>query len=165
MKQAIQIILFTILAFAAPVVLVFAVLAALFVNPFSNSSPPPIAEGQITEKDWHHWDDGGRKLTAVLTRRFPIGTNEATLKSTLLAQGFHFAKLPPPENCVPPGQSAPVGVIFYHCLSPDRKKALERTLEYIWGRFPCSQSLLVEWSVDDRGEIANVQGYYHGVCL
>src|ERR1700687_1664071 len=69
--------------------------AMLVVTLFANSSPPPVAEGQITGNDWLRWDDGSRKFTAVLTRRFPSGTKEAALKSTLLAQGFHFPAPPP----------------------------------------------------------------------
>jgi hypothetical protein len=164
MKQAFQIILLAVAVIAIPWSAPIAIFFVFFANPFTNSAPPPIAEGQITPEDWTHWDEAGRKFTAVLARRFPSGSNEATLKSTLLAQDFHFPK-PPPTNCLPPGQEAPIGVVYYRCLTSDAMKALERTLVYEWGRFPCTKSLSVQWSAGDRGEITNVRGSYYGVCL
>jgi hypothetical protein len=138
--------------------------AAIIVTMLFNPGPPPIAEGQITSSDWLHWDEGGRKLTAVLERRFPNGTPESDLNAVLLKQGFHSIP-PPPADCLPPGRSAPVGVVYRTCLTADEKEKLERTLEYRWGDGVCAEYVQIWWSVDDRREITHVQGSYYGACL
>jgi len=138
--------------------------AAIFLAMLSNPGPPPIAEGQITSNEWMNWEEGGRKLTAVLERRFPIGTRESDLKSVLLTQGFRPVP-PPPADCLPPGQVAPLGVIYNTCLTADQKEKLERTLKYTWGNGVCSEFVQIMWSANDRGEITRVQGSYYGVCL
>jgi len=138
--------------------------AAIIVTMLFNPGPPPIAEGQITSNEWMHWEEGGRRLTAVLERRFPNGTPESSLKSVLLKQGFHSIP-PPPADCLPPGQVAPVGVIYLTCLTADQKEKLERTLKYTWGNGVCSEFVQVMWSADDGGEITHVQGSYYGACL
>jgi hypothetical protein len=138
--------------------------AAIILTMLFNPGPPPIAEGQITSNEWMHWEEGGRKLTAVLERRFPNGTPEFDLKSVLLKQGFHPVP-PPPADCLPPGQIPPVGVIYRTCLTADQKEKLERTLEYTWGNGVCTEFVQVWWSVDDRHDITQAQGSYYGACL
>jgi hypothetical protein len=138
--------------------------AAIILTMLLNPGPPPIAEGQITGNEWMHWDEGGRKLTAVLERRFPDGTPESDLRSVLLRQGFHPVP-PPPADCWPPGQDAPIGVVHYTCLTADQKDKLGRTLQYTWGDGVCSQFVRVMWSSDGRGTVSQVRGTYHGACL
>jgi hypothetical protein len=82
----------------------------------------------------------------------------------LLKQGFHSIP-PPPADCLPPGRSAPVGVVYRTCLTADEKEKLERTLEYRWGDGVCAEYVQIWWSVDDRREITHVQGSYYGACL
>jgi hypothetical protein len=125
---------------------------------FSNSHPPAIAEGQITEDDWEHQNVAGQKLTDVLKRRFPIGTTEAVMKSTLLGQGFKLPA-PPPRDCVPPGQIVTIG--HMGCPTYD----VNKILLYHWGLIPCGETVTVEWTVDDSGGITSVRGGYYGVCL
>ena len=126
----------------------------------ANSQPPAIAEGQITAADWMHWDDGSRKLTAIFERRFPVKSSEVALKSTLLEQGFK--PLPPPRpDCLPQGQRAPIGKVFTSCPTHD----LSKVLQYRWGGLPCSQTITVDWTTGDRGEITHVSASYSGACL
>ncbi len=140
--------------------LVAAILLAMLLNP----GPPAIAQGQITGADWNHWEEGGRKLTAVLEQRFPDGTPESDLKSVLLKQGFR--PIPPPRpDCLPPGQQAPVGVVFTNCPTADQKEKLKRTLEYRWSSGVCNEFVQIWWSVGDRQAITRVQGSYYGACL
>src|ERR1700691_362311 len=61
--------------------------ALVIVDPlFSNSRPPAIADSLFTSWDWRHWGDDDRRLTSILERGFPVGTNETRLKSILLNQ-------------------------------------------------------------------------------
>src|SRR6266567_4613449 len=99
------VVLLFILDPAGTVLLAGVILAPLFWN----SGPPPIAEGLTAGGE-----EGDRKLTAVLERRFPNGTREVDLKSALLRQGFHPVP-PPPADCLLPGQDAPIGVVYSTC--------------------------------------------------
>jgi hypothetical protein len=122
-------------------------------------TPPPIAEGQITDGDWRNWEGGSGKLTAVLERTFPAGTSEHVLKSTLLGQGFKPLP-PPPPNCLPPGQFGPPGKVYVPCYDATK------ILKYVWGRgMVCSEEVVVHWSTDSEGKITSIKGGYHGACL
>jgi hypothetical protein len=132
--------------------------AAIFFADVSDPGPPPVAEGQIT--GYGGWEEGGRKLSAVLERRFPNGTPESNLISVLLGQGFQ--SLPPrPTYCLPPGQAAPNNT----CPSAEDDEKRKRTLEYTWANGICRNSISIVWTADDRGEITHVQGGYGGGCL
>jgi hypothetical protein len=54
------------------------------------TTQPPITEGQITGEDRRDVRAGSRKFANVLMSRFPPGTSEAVLRSTLQEQGFRF---------------------------------------------------------------------------
>jgi hypothetical protein len=139
-----------------------ATLAALaLLQPLlSNTHPPPILSGVITPGDWRNWDENNRKVTAVLQQKFPIGTNEASVKAALLKQGF---KPPPPASadCVPQGAPAPVGRIFSRCPTYDP----DRILQYQWGNFPCGYTVTVTWTAVDRGDLTQIRGDYSSGCL
>jgi hypothetical protein len=129
-----------------------------------NSGPPPIAQGVITKEDWPHFEAASRKLTEVLQSKFPVGSREDILKSILLDQGFRPI-VPPPSNCIPPGQQVPVGVVFHQCLTPDQEEKRKRTLVYKWGGGVCIDSISVIWSSDELGALTYVEGGYYGACL
>jgi hypothetical protein len=112
---------------------------AYLIQPFiSNTHPPPILEDQLAGHGEESNSDASRRLTAFLQRRFPTGTSEGTLKSTLLDQGF----------------------------SPYREGGYDpnKTFEYMWGRLPCGASLTVSWTADDSGKIDKVTSAYRSVC-
>jgi hypothetical protein len=98
-------------------------------------------------------------LTELFRRKFPTGTSGDTLRSTLLDHGFK--PLPtPPADCLPPGQSGPIGRIFIPCPTEDQSKILR----YGWAKGICGESITVRWSTDDRHEIARVDASYNMVC-
>ena len=108
------------------------------IQPFiSSTHPPPILEDQLAGGAESN-SDASRRLTAFLQRRFPTGTSEGVLKSTLLDQGF----------------------------SPYRQGGYDpnKTFEYTWGRLPCGASLIVWWTADDSGKIDKVSSAYRSVC-
>jgi hypothetical protein len=128
---------------------------------FSNTRPPVIADGLFKSWDWRmNWRDEDAQFATILEREFPVGTSEAQLKSTLLAQGF---KPPPPSrhDCLPQGQPAPIGKMVFRCPTHD----LSRELRYEWSRFPCGQQIVVWWTPGDKGDITEVKGVHGGGCL
>jgi len=100
---------FRIIRFSSTARVAMILLIALLLN---DSRPPPIAQGVITELDPPRFETASKKLTEALQSKFPIGSREEILKSSLLGQGFRSVE-PPPSNCIPPGQHAPVGVVVY----------------------------------------------------
>jgi hypothetical protein len=124
--------------------------------------PPAIARAEMTDQDWTR-TDAGRKFTAVLARKFPEGTKENALISGLVAQGFRFPE-PPPDNCIPPGQPPPIGVVYYGCLTEEQEKVRQRTLVYEWGLIVCVDRVSVRWSADDHGGITNVEATHRQIC-
>jgi len=123
------------------------------------ANPPPVAEGQITDKDWLDQAGAGRKLTAILGRRFPAGTKEDVLKSELLRQGFKFLS-PPPAKCPPPEPAGATGRPSAQCFDATKM------VKYVWGRsIVCSEHVVVQWSTDDSALITDVNGSYGSACL
>ncbi|MBO0696205.1 MAG: hypothetical protein J2P56_08915 [Verrucomicrobia bacterium] len=116
-------------------------IALLFVYGFAPSYPPSIVRDQLKGAGLRNKHEVSRKLTALLRRKFPTGTSEGALKSTLLNQGF---KPPPqpPADCVPPDDRGVVRRSYNICPPYDPGKALL----YSWGNFPCGQTLVVRWS-------------------
>lgn len=138
-------------------------LFALFMitNITANHHPPPLAQGVITDNDWLKWDQGSRKFTAALNKRFPPGTPESEVRTVLDSQGFK--NLPPPApDCIPEGQTPPIGRSYTTCPPDDRWK---RTMDYRWGGLPCDQSLSATWFVEKRGRVVRLEGHYGGGCL
>jgi hypothetical protein len=123
-----------------------------------NTHPPPIAEDQLAGATWQNQAEVSRKLNELLQRKFPTGTSEDSLKSTLANQGFKLLP-PPPGDCVPRGQSPPVGRVFTPCYDPSN------ILRYDWGNGVCGQTITVRWSTDDHHGITDVHATYHVACL
>src|SRR6266567_1039267 len=101
------------------------------------TSQPPIAEGQITKEDWLAPQEGSRKVTAVLERRFPVGSRASDLRSALRDQGFAFMDV---------GFNLPNGAYFH------------------WGNVICQNTLQVEWKTDTRDQIVRIEGRYGNAC-
>lgn len=139
-------------------------LMTIVIAEMVNSGPPPIAQGVITKEDWPHFAAASKKLTEVLQSKFPVGSREDVLKSALVGQGFRPAD-PLPSNCVPPGQQAPVGAVFYQCLTPEQEERRKRTLVYKWGGGVCTESISVMWTSDEHGALTHIEGGYYGACL
>jgi hypothetical protein len=136
-------------------------LTAIFLQPLlANTRPPPIAEDQLAGANWQNQGEASRKLNGLLQRRFPAGTSEVTLRSTLLNQGF---KPPPPPraDCVPPGQPTPVGRVFTRCPTGDQSKILQ----YEWGSGVCGQTITVRWSTGNDLKITSLDAGYYMACL
>ena len=134
---------------------------AVILQPIvGNTRPPPIAQDQLAGMDWRTEKEASKRLTTLLHQRFPAGSSEVELRSTLLSQGF---KQPPPPrpDCVPPGQTGPIGMSMTHCPTYDRSKVLE----YSWGNVACSQSISVLWSTGGSETINGVDARYHMGCL
>src|SRR5689334_22392395 len=65
--------------------------------------PPPIAADQIADANSQNLAETNRKLKVLFQQKFPPGSSEATLKATLLEQGFK--PLPSPDkDCLPEGE-------------------------------------------------------------
>jgi hypothetical protein len=136
-------------------------LTAILIQPLiAHTHPPPIAEDQLADASWRNQAEATRKLTALMQRKFPTGSSEGALKSTLQNQGFKPLP-PPPVDCLPPGQPPPVGRVFTPCPTYDRRK----TLEYGWGSGVCGQTITVRWSTDDRDNVTRVDASYYMACL
>ena len=127
---------------------------------FVNATPPPIAENTLAGANWGNRVEVNQKLAAVIQRNFPPGTSEDSLILVLAGQGFK--PLPPPSaDCIPPGQPQPVGRVFTTCPTNDRSKVLE----YNWRNFPCSSTITVSWTTDDRQKITHLDSGYYMACL
>lgn len=151
-------------------ILVVLVAALFILNPLGavmllhsligNKHPPPIAEDQLAGASWQNEAEPGAKLTTLLQRKFPIGTNEDTLRATLSSQGFKPLP-PPPADCLPAGQPAPIGRVVTTCPTDDQSKILE----YRWGGGVCAETITVRWWTDDRHAITDLDAAYHAACL
>jgi hypothetical protein len=138
----------------------FLTIAILIDALVANADPPPIVEDQLAGVDFRTQIEASRKLTALLQRKFPVGTSEGTLESTLLNQGFK--PLPAPStDCLPAGQPVPSGRDFSVCPMHDANKALK----YRWSSVVCSQNIIIRWSADDRHNIKLINGTYYMACL
>ena len=136
------------------------ILALLLQPLLENTHPPAIAADQLIGATFQNQDETSRKLNLLFQQKFPQGTSEAELKETLSAQGFK--PIPPPRpDCLPPGQSAPVGRTFSTCPTGD----LSRELEYEWGNGVCRETITVSWSVDGGQTIGDVKVGYRMGCL
>lgn len=118
---------------------------------------PPIAADLAL--DANKPDDGTVRFNARLQERFPPGTDEKTLRQTLVDQGFHSQDTIP--LCVDHGgRHVPTDAGVINCPSYD-----PRYLRFYWGAFPCSNQLVVTWAADRRGRVEETVGNYYYVCL
>jgi hypothetical protein len=126
-------------------------LALIILQPLiSNTQPLAMFLDQIGDSD----------LSSYLEQKFPAGTAEDVVRMTLLNQGFKSPD-PPPVDCLPQGEVAPVGRVIFPCPLHDPSK----TLEYRWGRFPCGDTIIVWWSTGDSGGGTRVGGGHGHACL
>jgi hypothetical protein len=141
-------------------------LIGILVQPlFYNTRPPPIAEDQLAGANWYKNDDASRNLSMLLQRRFPAGSSEGTLISTLLGQGFKPLRLAPNQGrCLPQYEARvdPNGhTMRARCDAYDPNK----TYQYSWAGGVCGADVTVWWTTDDRGNLVKVLGAYDSVCL
>ncbi|HXC55053.1 MAG TPA: hypothetical protein VNU97_07145 [Rhizomicrobium sp.] len=125
--------------------------------------PPPMADG-IKCDNWRNCSQANAAFTEVLRRRFPLGTPENVLRSTLLAQGFRTLPVSI-TACLPRGQEAPIGKLVIECPAWDFNWNPRDYLAYGWGGPPCGTDLSVKWSADKSGKITHLEGYYDYTCL
>jgi len=82
------------------------------------------------------------------------------MREELMSQGF-TAEKSPSQNCIPAGQQWQQGRAYEACPADDWR----RTMEYRWGTMVCTEFLTVHWSVDRKGRLIGVKGYYGNACL
>jgi hypothetical protein len=138
-------------------------LIALLIQPLvSNTHPPPIAE-DLFPADWSH-DVASRNFSTLLQRRFPVGSSEGTLVSTLLNQGFKPLQLAPNQSrCLPIYAARPDpddGITRSECDAYDPSK----TYKYSFSEGICGSNVTVWWTTDDRGSLVRVMGAFQSVC-
>jgi len=105
--------------------------------------------------EWAGWQGN----STLLQQKFPAGTSEAALKSTLRRQGFKPLP-PPPADCLRRGETQQIGRVYIPCYDPTNQ------LEYSWNAgFVCGETLRVAWTTDGAGGIADVRGSYDAGCL
>jgi len=136
------------------------IMAALIQPLVANTHPPPILGDQLAGANWRTEAEAGRKLTAFLQGKFPAGTSEGTLKSTLLNQRFKGPPVPP-ADCLPPGHAAPKDRASNSCPTDNPNKSLT----YNWSNFPCDQRITIRWATDDSHNITLIKGIYSQWCL
>jgi hypothetical protein len=125
--------------------------------------PPPIA-GDADCHDWRNCEKASRQFDATVARRFPLGTPQQVLETTLLQQ--HFERDPhQPKTCTPRGARSPIGVLTIECPEWDPHWDPKNALVYRWGRFPCGSTVGVIWSADRKGRIVHREGYFEYACL
>ena len=154
-------ILFWLSATIAAVVLIIAVVIGYATGVLIRY--PPIMEG-IECADRLRCGEAAREFTAVLERRFPVGTPENLIETTLIRQGFsRDSEIP--TRCVLPGHPSPIGELVITCPFGDPTWNPKRRLVYGLGGFPCNKSIVVLWSVDDENKTAHIRGGFGGGCL
>jgi hypothetical protein len=104
--------------------------------------------------------DTSRKFTAFLEQKFPVGTDEANVRSSLIEAGFKPVSGVGRSECEKPVEIEPIGWAFVTCKVPFN------FFEYIWsGGIVCGHSLIVQWSKEDSGGIVRIVGNYSTHCL
>jgi hypothetical protein len=159
----VSIVVVAVVSFIAA--LIFLPQARMFAVPvaswllFAKKPPPAFAERLIPSAGPLDSPAISRKLTAALEEKFPLGAKADDLKRFLISQGFRSLK-PPPANCVPAGQSAPVGVAYVNCYD------INNRLEYHWNAgMVCGETIVVHWSANGREELTHLAGGYQAACL
>ena len=135
-------------AIAVATVLVLSAVAFVVLNPIGAAAvwleltgyptePPPIAEGQITKDDWPGGEPANTKLTTLLRKRFPVGSDPSWLRAVMKGQGFSL-------------EHVDLGM---------------HSSTFAWGNAVCGQWMSVSWTEDDRGRISDIHGNYSTACL
>jgi hypothetical protein len=128
----------------------------------SNWHPPKMVVDYISGDDWRRdrTVDTSRKFTAFLEQKFPVGTDEANVRSSLIEAGFKPVSGVGRSECEKPVEIEPIGWAFVTCKVPFN------FFEYIWsGGIVCGHSLIVQWSKEDSGGIVRIVGNYSTHCL
>jgi len=127
----------------------------------ANTRPPAIFADQLLTPPVADKAETGRELTARLQHEFPVGTTQATLKETLLAQGFRPVE--PPQNCVQPVRNGELNSDRRSTVCPPQDQS--RSLTYAWDDGACGATVWVRWSTDASEVITLLDAYYHSACL
>jgi hypothetical protein len=137
-------------------------------NSIFDPGPPPII-GQVVCNDYKPYgecDSASAHATAVILRRFPIGSSALEMEEALTQQGFQ--RIPEQENlahCLTGDQSAPVSGPYVYCPSWDPRWVPRNDLEYHWGSLPCDDHVEIMWSIDAKGDISHLEATYRHTCL
>jgi hypothetical protein len=136
-------------------------LFAMLIGPLvTNTRPPPMLENQFAHTDLRNRDEISQRLTEFLRFKFPAGTAESRLTSSLSEQGFK--SLPPPAaNCVPADKQATAQVPYSPCPTYDRSKILQ----YGWGQGVCGSTITVSWKIDDGRQLTDLKAAVDSGCL
>ncbi|HEY2070847.1 MAG TPA: hypothetical protein VGG48_14930 [Rhizomicrobium sp.] len=122
------------LAIATAVLLPVALLVACVAGR-GGYGPPEIVN--TADRDWLHEKDPGKRLTAALAARFPVGSDAGALEDELLREGFH---------------------------APDKAAPADDALEYRWSELPCENFVSVTWTADAYRRLTVVTGFVSYVC-
>ena len=127
---------------------------ALYLRHSYNWGPPEILARAFASRPM-----GREALTTTLDAQYLVGTDEASLRSTLLAQGF---------TDVPQARMS--------CIKPDEGKTAygpcpagtqQMTYDYkYFGDLVCGiHNLMIVWSADPNGKVTSVKATHYVACL
>jgi hypothetical protein len=134
-------------------------LIAILIYPLvGNTQPPPIAEDQLAAPNLR---DASRNLSTLLQRKFPPGSSEGTLISTLSKQGFR------------PTQGPDGSEGWSWCMADPNDPTAQcgaydpsKIYKYSWSEgIVCGSNIMVWWTTDDHGNLLKVMGEYRTACL
>lgn len=128
----------------------------------SNWHPPKMVVGYLSDDDWRRdrTAETSRKFTAFLEQKFPVGTDEANVRSSLIKAGFTPVSGVGRSECEKPVEIELIGWASVTCKVP------LNFFEYIWSNgIICGHSLIVRWSKEDPGGIVRIVGNYSTQCL
>jgi hypothetical protein len=118
-----------------------------------NWGPPKILEQPLESRLM----DRDRAITETLNQHFPIGTDEATLISTLSNQGFKNVLRPRPQ-CRQPET-------LWKVYAPCPAGAQEMTYDYEQINLVCGTNhISINWSADSIGKITRLEGTRYVPC-
>jgi hypothetical protein len=121
-----------------------------------NWGPPKILKQPL---DSQLMDRDGA-MTEALNQHFPIGTDEAALRSTLLNQGFKNVQRPRPQCRQPETRSG------WKEYAPCPAGAQEMTYDYEEINLICgTRHISINWSADAIGKITRLEATRYLPCL
>jgi hypothetical protein len=127
---------------------------ALYLRHFYNWGPPEVLAQALASPPI-----GREALTTTLNAQYLVGTDEAALKSTLLAQGFTHT----PQartSCIKPEAS---GMAYGPCPAGTQQMAYDYRF---FGDLVCDiHTLMIVWSADRNGKVASVKATHYVACL
>jgi len=127
---------------------------ALYLKHSYNWGPPAILAQALASPSIDR-----QGLAETLNAQYLVGTDEATLKSTLLEQGF--TNTPQARaSCIKPD----AGKMAY---GPCPAGTQQMTYDYnLFGDFVCgTRHILINWSTDPNGRIARLEAMRYVACL